>query len=173
MADPFAARRREAFQSDYMPAWTVDAACRGDKRPDILGGIGRFETGTVWEAAFTDDLTHSKDGKYVWTAELLKVMELCAGCPVRAECLEYGYKGDAPILVSLLMVDDEEAERIGRSYRQEYVGGDAEGVYGGLPGPQRKVFAQHKDRLAASEEWFQAQATRHGWNPAKAATISA
>jgi hypothetical protein len=192
VTDPFADRRREAFQDDYLPAWTVDAACRGDKRPDVTssftGSVGQLPTGVAWEDAFLDDVVPQPDGSFTWSKAVLDVMAQCASCPVRAECLAYGFAGEKPILLGTRLADDEEAERIGRSYVQEWLFPLPSGIYGGVPGRVRKQLRHGPDcpdrdecngcvpialRVSAASAWFDAERARNGWTPADPDTMTA
>jgi hypothetical protein len=62
---------------------------------------------------FRDEVAAHKDDSYSWPAETIRAMQTCAGCPVRTECLAYGFKG---------------TPTTGRHF----------GVYGGVPGRIRE-----------------------------------
>jgi hypothetical protein len=144
VSDAFAGRRREAFQADLMPDWTADAACR-DKVT---------VAGEAWEAAFTDDLTYKRSGEYRWPAGLLEVMAVCATCPVREPCMEYGFTIEEPILLGCRFSDEME----------EWLTPEAVGVYGGIPGPMRERFRRLGQKgLAAADEWFASLCIERGW----------
>jgi hypothetical protein len=162
MSDPFAARRRTVFQSDRMPAWTAGAACR-DK--------GTVE-GEAWEAAFTDDLTFKATGEYRWPASLLDVMAVCAGCPVRRPCLEYGFAVEEPVTLGVRLTDDEEYELLGKSYIELILTPQPVGVYGGVPGPMRERFRDEPDRVDRAEAWFAAFTEERRWARAPAEEVA-
>lgn len=154
MTDPFAARRREAFQADHFPDWTRDAACR-DKVT---------VAGNPWEAAFTDaDKTYMPRGEYQWSEDLLDVMQVCATCPVQRTCLAYGFSGEEPVLLGVRLLGDEEAEMVGKSYLEEWLTPQAVGVYGGVPGPMRERFRMLPDRVARAQAWFHTLRSERGW----------
>lgn len=157
MSDPrFRASQRGVFQSDRFPDWTADAACRNKVTVE----------GQVWEAAFQDDLTYKSTQEYRWPESILAVMKTCAGCPVRLTCLAYGFEAEDPILLGTRIADDEEAERIGRSYVEEYLEPLNTGVYGGVPGPQRERFRGMGNRLELADAWFVSLTEGRGWTKA-------
>lgn len=153
MSDPFAARRRQAFM-ERMPDWTAQAACRDKTTIE----------GEPWEAAFSDaDLTQKPSGEYRWPASTLEVMVVCATCPVQRPCLEYGFSIEEPILLGVMLADDETYERTGKPYKDEWLTPMPTGVYGGIPGPMRERFRRLPDRLERAGAWFAALCQERRW----------
>ena len=153
MADPFAQRRREVFDQDHMPDWTVDAACRAKVTV----------AGMPWEAAFTDDLTYKPKGEYAWPALTLEVMKTCATCPVQRQCRELGFEIEHEVFLGTRIASDEEFERWGKPYIEEYLTPMPVGVYGGIPGPMRERFKTMVDGLTEAAAWFLALSIKEGW----------
>jgi hypothetical protein len=137
-----------------MRDWTVDARCRDKVTIE----------GEAWEAAFADaDLTYKPVGEYSWPKSTLEVMVTCAGCPVRRECLEYGFELEHTVLLGTRSTNDEEYEATGKSYIEETLKPMPAGVYGGVPGPMRERFGSDPDRLELADAWFISFTTERGW----------
>lgn len=139
---------------DQMPDWSAAAACRDKVTVE----------GKPWEAAFSDaDLTQKPNGEYRWSASTLEVMRVCAGCPVQRRCLEYGFDIEEPIALGVRLTDDEEYERLGKSYVELWLTPMPTGVYGGVPGPMRERFRNLADRVEAAQGWFAALCAERRW----------
>lgn len=164
MSDPvFRPSQRAALIGLYMDDWTADAACRGDKRPNVLGGTGGFPAGFVWEKAFMDEAPQLNRGTietHRWSSTILDVMEVCSTCPVRRECLTSALEEERAI--SDLWWSSELVDEANRF-----------GVRGGLPGRIREVIADDDDPEASAEEWFSRQASRYGWNLTEGESMTA
>lgn len=134
------------MQSRYLPEWTADAACRSDS----IGGSGPQIAGTTWSWMFLDDVASRPDGREYWPDKVMQAMRVCAGCPVRRECLEYAYESEKG--VNDTWWSGEPVERDTRS-----------GVFGGVPGRIREQHGPHPDRIQRSTEWFESLALRREW----------
>src|SRR4051794_13838643 len=99
---PFLPAQTAAMLQQMLPVWAKRAACAG-KAPNQA----------PWAPMFRDEVAAHKDDSYSWPAETIRAMQTCAGCPVRTECLAYGFKG---------------TPTTGRHF----------GVYGGVPGRIRE-----------------------------------
>jgi hypothetical protein len=121
----------------FMPAWGTRAACAQFSR-----------RGAPWSWMYSEDLAESPD--YTWPDHAVFAMKVCAGCPVRNECLEYAYEMEHQ--QSTLWWSGEPVESDRRF-----------GVFGGLPGRMRERFAHSDDRIARSQEWFAALSRERNW----------
>ena len=78
----FRDRMRAALEDRLFPAWTRDAACRGQELP-----------GRLYRDAFTDEVGQQQDIEtYAWPERTVNALRTCAGCPVKRECLEYAFE---------------------------------------------------------------------------------
>ena len=143
---------RRVMDERFSPEWTAQARCR----PDELGGVVSQRLGMPWPDAFTDDLaTQPHPDLYRWPPRLLEVLETCAGCPVRRECLELAFELEGkPVLlepnVAHYSTHHEDCsdprcsgcvpleERVSR--RDMIIEVIPSGVYGGAPGRVRQHF---------------------------------
>lgn len=141
MTDPrFGKRLRSGLTDQFMPAWTVDAACRPYSAP-----------GTHWEWMFTDEVAEKPAGvEYDFPDKTQQAMRVCAGCPVRTECLEDAYETEQQQSTEWWSGEPVESDR-------------RFGIRGGLPGRMRERFAELPDRLDRSHEWFGSYARKRGW----------
>lgn len=145
--------RRESYETDRMPTWTQRAACR-DKTT---------VAGLPWESAFADDLTYKPNGEYRWPASVMRVMKVCAVCPVQDECLDYGFAMEEPILLGSRPIVTLDG---GHSWVDEFLVPIPTGIYGGVPGPQRQRYSG-PDRIERARAWFSALSHRRGWTQPK------
>lgn len=125
---------------DLFAEWTADAACRNYSSP-----------GAPWSWMFADEVAERPEGtEYEWPDKVLQAMAVCAGCPVRRECLQEAYETEQQQSVEWWSGEPVESDR-------------RFGVRGGLPGRQRERFAPLEDRLERSEAWFDALSRTRHW----------
>jgi hypothetical protein len=150
MSDPFAGRRGKAFLSDQMPDWTSQAACRDKVTVE----------GQVWEAAFDSDEVSSKaKGPYAWDGITLDVMAVCARCPVRDDCLQYGFDSEESRLLGVRPGADEDLDWVIVTLQPK-----PSGIYGGVPGRERERLGRFPDKVARANAWFLALSQQRGWS---------
>jgi hypothetical protein len=104
-----------------------------------------------WEPMFEDDVSQRPDGNYSWPAGVKEAMSVCAGCPVRLECLRWAF-------------DVEKRESRDWWTSELIVNNRRYGVLGGTPGRIRERFADEPDPIAACDEWFQNYAAEQHWD---------
>ena len=153
---PDHARRREALQDRLLPDWTADANCRSDQ----IGGMGPQTPGFAWAAAWGDDLAYEADpGDYVWPESVRSVLEACATCPVKLECLDAGFPEPLPLGMTTFygrhstecnraaIRGDQTAKTctgcLDAIWEQEFeIDPMPSGVFGGVPAPIREHYAE-------------------------------
>ena len=114
------------------PSWTTRAAC--------IDLTHRF---------FVDDVAE-KDGRLTITAPIKKAKSICAGCPVRRECLSYAFEMEDRIKA----MHDDEAQAQGRKPAAK---GFRSGIFGGITGQEREQQAQNPNRITDLLRIFEAQ----------------
>lgn len=171
MSPVFEYRLRHTAHEKFLPRWMHRAACAG-----MNGGPE-----TTWDAAFHDEVGMEQDpADYSWPEDVKTVMQLCARCPVRKECLEYAFEttkeqvlGDATFYVSheIECRDPKCAGCVPKDKRLRRQPFSVEpmhmGVFGGCPGRIREHFARFTDAVRRCEEWFRGEARRMRWELAE------
>ena len=135
-------RARHAMLDQLLPDWAPLGAC-SEQAPNRA----------PFAPMFDDDLAYQPKGPdaYSWPAGVLQAMKLCAGCPVRQQCLNYAF---------------EVEKRESRDWwTNELVQNDRRfGILGGIPGRVREWFADEPNPEAACDEWFTKYAARKRWD---------
>lgn len=167
MSPVFEYRLRHLAHEKYLPRWMHRAACAG-----MNGGPE-----TTWDAAFHDEVGMEQDlGDYSWPEDVKTVMALCAGCPVRQQCLEYAFEttkeqmlGDATFYVAHEVECRDRScngcvPHAKRLRRQSFsVEPMHMGVFGGCPGRIREHFSRYPDAVRRCAQWFREEALKMGW----------
>ena len=146
----FTQGQRQALDEDFMPAWTVDAACRAISLP-----------GWLWGDCFTDEVARlPPNEEYVWPTKTLNAMEVCCTCSVRRECLDWALRGED--LEAIAAREDENGDA-----RKETTDPGAQRRFGvfAVPGRMRERYASDPDRLSVLLAWLERLAVQHRWKP--------
>lgn len=124
----FTSNQRAAKLAQMLPTWAPKAAC-AELAPNQA----------PYGPMFDDEVAQKSDpDSYRWPANVTKAMRLCAGCPVRTECLNY--------------VFDAEKREATEWWKGELVPQNRRfGVFGGVPGRIR----EHYGTVEGCEAWFQ------------------
>jgi hypothetical protein len=126
---------------NLLPDWSKRAAC-AEQAPNRA----------PLAIMFDDDLAYQPKGPgaYTWPAGVLQAMKMCAGCPVRTQCLDYAF---------------EIEKRESRDWwTNELVQNDRRfGILGGVPGRIREWFADTPNPEAACDDWFRRFAAKKRW----------
>ena len=181
MFPAFEYRTRHEAHERFLPRWMHRAACAG-----MNGGPE-----TTWDAAFHDEVSMKADlDDYSWPEDVRTVMQLCARCPVRSECLNYAFEttkrmelGDPVFYVTHTGECNERWYREkdqkrkpppcdgciprDKRLRNQPEGFSVEpmhmGVFGGCPGRIREHFSRYPDAIRRCAAWFREEALKMGW----------
>jgi hypothetical protein len=140
VTDPrFSARAKEAFLEKMLPSFGPRGAC-AELAPNRA----------PWGPAFEDDVAFRPDGEYAWPKGVREAMKVCAGCPVRRECLAWAF--------------DVEKRESQDWWTSELIQNNRRyGVLGMTPGRIRERFQDADDPIAACEEWALEYAKQAQW----------
>lgn len=131
--NPFAPNQRAAKLAQMLPTWASRAAC-AELAPN-QAPFGPF---------FDDEVAQRPDpDTYKWPANVTKALRLCAGCPVRRECLDY--------------VFESEKREATEWWKGELVPQNRRfGVFGGIPGRIREFYREPQGCEAWFKRWCEA-----------------
>ena len=136
MTEPMiAARIHQAFLASKLPDWAPRGAC-AELAPNSA----------PWGPMFCDDVAYRPSADYDWGAHVTHAMNICASCPVRAECLAYA-----------IASEHREEQAYWAAELEDLSDGRRYGVYGGVPGRIRERFRASPDPFRACNDWFMAR----------------